>query len=245
MSGPLTYLAIILYTIPGFVIGSVIHELGHAAVAQRCGDPTPRREHRMTLDPRRQLDPFGVTAMVIAGIGWGKPVPLDPFHLRSGRQRAAVAAAGPLAHLLVAAVFAIALRVELLGSGIDVSGFLTLAQLTVQGVLLGVLLQGFLVNVALFIFNALPLPGLDGYAVLRSLAFTSRPRWFLWMEQYRHALYVAVIAFAIVLPHVTGGGVNPLVAVTTGSADVAFSHLVVPGMDPNFIGLPNLFTVTS
>lgn len=245
MTGPGTYLAIVLYTLPGFVIGSVIHELSHAAIALRCGDPTPRRDGRMTLDPRRNLDAFGCAAMLIAGIGWGRPVSLDPLFLREPRRRAAVAAAGPIAHLVVAAIFAVALRVELLGSGFDAGGFDILAQLTLQGVLFGVLLQGFLVNIALFIFNALPLPGLDGYAALRSLWFGSVPRLFLHVEQYRFALYALVALVAILPPQVTGGTVDPFAAVTVGASSLTFQHLIVPGVTPIFLGLPNVFTLFS
>jgi Zn-dependent protease len=158
VTGPGTYLAIVLYTLPGFVVGSVIHELSHGAIALRCGDPTPRRDRRMTLDPRRNIDAFGAAAMLIAGFGWGRPVALDPLFLRDGRRRAAVAAVGPIAHLVVAAIFALALRTQLTGAGIDPAGFDILAQFTLHGVLYGVLLQGFLVNIALFVFNALPLP---------------------------------------------------------------------------------------
>lgn len=240
MTGPGTYLATILYTLPGFVIGSVIHELSHAAIALRSGDPTPRRDRRMTLDPRRNVDPFGSAAMCIAGFGWGRPVSLDPLYLRDSRQRAAVAAAGPIAHLVVAAIFAAALRVELLGSGIDPGGFDALAQFTVQGIVFGVLLQGFLVNIALFVFNALPLPGLDGYAVLRSLLFGRAPRAFLYVEHYRYVLY-ALVALAVLLPP----GVNPIAAMTIGAATLTFEHLVVPGVAPIFIGLPNVFTLFS
>ena len=245
MTGPGIYLATILYTLPGFVLGSVIHELAHAAIALRCGDPTPRRDRRMTLDPRRNIDAFGAAAMCIAGFGWGRPVALDPLYLRDSRQRAAVAASGPIAHLLVAAIFAVALRVELLGSGIDPGGFDTLAQFTVQGILYGVLLQGFLVNIALFVFNALPLPGLDGYAVLRSLLFGRAPRAFLYVEQYRYALYTLIALAALLPPQITHGGVNPIAAMTIGAATLTFEHLVIPGAAPIFIGLPNVFTLFS
>jgi Zn-dependent protease len=245
VTGPGTYLATILYTLPGFVIGSVIHELSHAAIALRCGDLTPRRDRRMTVDPRRNIDAFGCAAMCIAGFGWGKPVPLDPLYLRDPRQRAAVAAAGPIAHLVVAAIFAVALRVELLDSGIDPGGFDTLAQLTAQGILFGVLLQGFLVNIALFVFNALPLPGLDGYAVLRSLLFSRAPRAFLYVEHYRYVLYAVVALAALLPPQITRGGVNPISAMTIGAARLGFEHLIVPGVAPIFIGLPNVFTLFS
>lgn len=245
MTSPGAYLAIVLYTLPGFVFGSVIHELSHAAIALRCGDPTPRRDGRMTLDPRRNLDPFGCLALLIAGVGWGRPVPLDPLYLRDGKQRAAVAAAGPLAHLVVAAIFAGALRVELLGSGLDAGGFDTLAQLTLQGVILGLLLQGFLVNIALFVFNALPIPGLDGYAAVRSLLFSAAPRVFLYLEQYRYVLYALAVLAALVPPPLTHGSVDPVGAMTVGTATLIFDHLVVPGVHPIFIGLPNLLHLLS
>ncbi|MGA7989646.1 MAG: site-2 protease family protein [Candidatus Dormiibacterota bacterium] len=245
MAGPGTYLAVVLYTLPGFVVGSVIHELSHAAVSLRSGDPTPRRDRRMTLDPRRNIDAFGAAAMLIAGFGWGKPVALDPLYLRDPRRRAAVAAVGPLAHLVVAAIFALALRVELTGAAIDPRGFDVLAQFTLEGVLFGVLLQGFLVNIVLFVFNALPLPGLDGYAVVRSLLFGRFPRFFLSVEQYRYALYAVVALAALVPLQLTNGAVNPIASMTIGAASLTFEHVVVPGVAPIFIGLPNLFTLFS
>lgn len=245
MTGPGTYLAVVLYTLPGFVVGSVIHELSHAAMSLRSGDLTPRRDRRMTLDPRRNIDAFGAAAMLIAGFGWGKPVALDPLYLRDPRRRAAVAAVGPLAHLVVAAIFALALRVELTGASIDPRGFDILAQFTLEGVLFGVLLQGFLVNIALFVFNALPLPGLDGYAVVRSLLFGRFPRFFLYAEQYRYAVYAVVALAALVPLQVTDGTVNPIASMTIGAASLTFEHLIVPGVTPIFIGLPNVFTLFS
>jgi Zn-dependent protease len=241
MTGPLDYLLVILYTLPGAVIGLVFHELAHATIALRAGDPTPLREHRITLDPLRQLDPFGFPALLVSGFGWGRPVFIDAPGVLRPAQRAAVAAAGPVAHLVVAAIFVVALRVELLTSGIDVSGFLTLSQRSAQGILAGALLQGYFINVALFIYNALPLPGLDGYAFLRRLLFTRASRVFLWAESYRFVIYAAVVAIVVVLPQATGGAVNPLSAATLGTASVVYAHAVEPGTSPLFLGLPNIF----
>lgn len=241
MSGALNYLVTLLYTLPGALIGLVVHELAHSAIALRAGDPTPRRQHRMTLDPRRQLDPFGTTALIITGFGWGRPVTPDPRYLHTAGRRAAVAAAGPVANLVVAAVFAITLRIELVTSGIDLNGFSTLASRTATGILVGVLLQGFFINVALFIYNALPLPGLDGYRVVRELLFTRFPRLFLWLEANRYIVYAAVIAVVVVLPEVTNHTVNPLAAATVGPATLIINHALIPGVTPIFLGLPNLF----
>jgi Zn-dependent protease len=139
----------------------------------------------------------------------------------------------------------VALRVELTGAAIDPRGFDTVAQFTLEGVLYGVLLQGFLVNIALFVFNALPLPGLDGYAVVRSLLFGRFPGFFLRVEQFRYAVYAAVVLAVLLPPQLTNGGVNPIAAATIGAASLTFEHLVVPGVVPIFVGLPNVFTVFS
>ncbi|TME47844.1 MAG: site-2 protease family protein [Chloroflexi bacterium] len=245
MTGPVDYLLVILYTLPGAVIGLVLHELAHSVIALRAGDPTPLREKRMTLDPLRQLDPFGFPALLISGFGWGRPVHREAPGILGPAQRAAVAAAGPVAHLVVAAIFAVTLRVELLTSGIDLGGFVTLSQRSAQGILAALLLQGFFINIALFIYNALPLPGLDGYAFLRRLFFTRVSRAFLWAEAYRFIVYTAVIVVVVVLPHVSDGRINPLSAATLGTATLVFSHAVDPGTVPLFLGLPNIFMLFS
>lgn len=241
MSGPATYALVVLYTLPGLFIGLVMHELTHAAVALRAGDPTPRRQGRMTLDPRRQVDPFGLTALLIAGFGWSRPASLSPLYLPHARQRAAVAVSGPLAHLAVAAVFALALRVDVAAGGLDLRGFDTLAQTGAEATVAGILLQGFFINIALFVFNALPLPGLDGYAVLRALLFGRAARLFLLLEVNRYAVYAAAVLVAVLPAELTHGAVNPLAAVTTGTATAVFSHVVEPGTVPLFLGLPNVF----
>lgn len=232
----------LLYTLPGVIIGMVAHELTHGAIALRLGDPSPRRDRRMTLDPRRNIDPIGLAALVIAGFGWSKPVRLDPMFLRDPTRRAVVAAGGPLANLAVAAAFGFALAVEVSASQLDVASLDILAGFTPARILFGLLLQGFLINLALAVFNALPLPGLDGYAVLRSLLFTRLPRLFLTLEAQRLPVYAAVALAVILLPQLTAGAINPFAAASTGVAALAYSHLVQPGVTPLFLGMPNIFT---
>jgi Zn-dependent protease len=243
VSGAGEYALVILYTLPGLLVGLLVHELAHAAVALRFGDPSPRREHRMTLDPRRQLDAAGVAAFLVAGFGWARPVLLNPPLLRTRLQRAVVVAAGPLSHLVVAAVFALTLRIALLSSGIDIGGFITTAQSSAQGILTGILLQGFFVNVAFSIFTALPLPGLDGYAFIRSLLFPRAAGAFLRLEAWRLAVYAVAIAAVVVPAQLTHGTVDPLRLATSDVAAFLFSHAVVPGVTPIFLGLPNIFMV--
>jgi Zn-dependent protease len=107
------------------------------------------------------------------------------------------------------------------------------------------LLQGFLVNLALFVFNALPLPGLDGWMVLRSLLFTRAPRAFLGLEDRRLAVYAAVAVLVLALPALTAGTVNPFVAATSDLASALYSHAIQPGVVPLFLGMPNVFAAFS
>src|SRR5438445_625116 len=101
LSDPLLLVSYLLI----FMVSISLHEFGHAFVADRLGDPTPRRAGRVTLNPASHVDLFGTLMLLLVGFGWAKPVPTAPFHFRSPRLgRFAVAAAGPLMNLLLAAL---------------------------------------------------------------------------------------------------------------------------------------------
>src|SRR4051812_20105175 len=95
------------------VIAITIHEFAHAITADRLGDPTPRRQGRLTLFPTDHLDPIGTIMMVVSalsgyGFGWGKPVQTNPLNFRKPiRDGAIVAIAGPISNILQALVFAV------------------------------------------------------------------------------------------------------------------------------------------
>lgn len=149
-SDPAAFLADLVLKIPALLIAVTIHELAHAVVADRLGDPTPRALGRITLNPFPHLDLFGALAFVIAGFGWAKPVPVNAANLRHPRRdMALVAAAGPISNFLVAFIglvlFVLARQSGLVG--------IPVAQ---------VLLWIFQFNLALGIFNLIPLPPLDG-----------------------------------------------------------------------------------
>ena len=107
-----------------------------------------------------------------------------------------------------------------IGAAIDPRGFDTLAQFTVEGVLFGVLLQGFLVNIALFVFNALPLPGLDGYAVVRSLLFGRSPGSSCMSSSTGTRCTRPLRSQRCSHPSSHSGGVNPIAAMTIGAASL-------------------------
>jgi len=154
--GNLVYIAI------AFLIAIDVHEFGHAFVADRLGDRTPRSQGRVTLNPIRHLDPFGTLMILMTfvggiGIGWGKPVQVNPSRIANGRQgMALVSVAGVIANLAAAIVAAIILRTGLLT-------LLSSASVPIETLLVAIVQ----INVLLAVFNFLvPLPPLDGFNFL-------------------------------------------------------------------------------
>ncbi len=146
-SDPLTYISRIII----LVLAISVHEFAHALTADWLGDPTPRSQGRLTLDPRRHLDPFGSIMFLIAGFGWGKPVYTDPRYFRTDARTgmAVVAAAGPLSNLLLAYLASVPLRLGLVSTGALMYFAMAFIQL----------------NLLLMLFNLLPIAPLDGYRV--------------------------------------------------------------------------------
>ena len=146
-----------------------VHEAAHAFVADRLGDPTARHLGRLSLNPVVHVDPIGTIVFPLIAfmtnvplIGWAKPVPVDPRHLRHPkRDFAVIAAAGPASNLVMAALGAVVLFVvrSAAGPGDIVGGALT-------GPLMPLLLTFTYVNVLLAVFNMIPVPPLDGGNVL-------------------------------------------------------------------------------
>jgi len=137
------------------LIAMPVHEFAHAATAVALGDRTPIIQGRYTLNPLSHLDPIGSLLILFAGFGWAKPVQWNPRNITIDYRLGAilVALAGPLSNLLLAVLAAILLRTGLV-SNEHVVGFLFIfAQ----------------INVALFVFNLIPIPPLDGSHVLFAL----------------------------------------------------------------------------
>jgi len=150
------------------VVGITFHEFSHAAIADSLGDHRPRALGRISLNPVRHIDPLGAVIFLLAGFGWGKPVPVNPSALRPGRiGMAYVAAGGPLANVAVAVLGAVVFRV------LTMSG--------VSGIASDLAYWLVLYNLLLALFNLLPIPPLDGYNAV--LAFTS-PRTTLTIQRY-------------------------------------------------------------
>jgi Zn-dependent protease len=236
------YLTLVLYSLPGLVIGFTLHELAHAVVALRLGDPTPRLQGRITADPRQHIDPLGFGMLLVVGFGWAKPVQFSPAYIRTPLQQAAVAAAGPLTNLVLAVVFALAIHLEL-GTGADISPLLaTFGHGGGATILFALLVQSFFINVVLFVFNSIPIPGLDGFMVARGLLGRVLPDLFGWMERNAQVVIVVAIAVVFLVPQLTGG--SPLGSLIYSVNDRLY-HTFVDSNSSVRGGLPNITALFS
>jgi len=179
------------------LIAFPIHEFSHALAAYRLGDSTARWQGRLTLDPRRHFDPLGGAALIISsilgfGVGWAKPTPVNPYNLRYGRRgESIVAFAGPISNLIMAAVLAIPLR--FIAHDTDLMN----AMLSSVGARIAwnVLYYLFAISVALFVFNLLPIPPLDGWKVLLGFVDARTAYSLKQFEQYGLLLLAFIIFF--------------------------------------------------
>jgi Zn-dependent protease len=144
---------IVMVVILGIVLP--IHEFAHAYAAYKLGDPTAKYEGRMTLNPIAHLDLVGTILLFFAGIGWGKPVPVNPYNLKSRYGEALVSFAGPLSNLILALI--LTLIVAFLPSSYHTFGVFNLNTLILLIIKFSVLLG---------IFNLIPIPPLDGSKIL-------------------------------------------------------------------------------
>jgi Zn-dependent protease len=190
---PETLVAVAIFLLVGFPA----HEFSHALVAYRLGDGTAKMFGRLTLNPIVHLDPVGSLILVASAllgsgfiIGWAKPTPVNPSMLRGGRRAEAwVATAGPVSNLVMAVVAALALRAIVALDLVNSDAVLFVANVIYIFVL---------INLALFIFNLIPIPPLDGSKVMFALmnpqtVWQIRPK----LEQWGFLILIVVMIIPI------------------------------------------------
>jgi Zn-dependent protease len=150
-----------LYSLPGIVLGLTVHEYCHARAACALGDTTAKDQGRLTLNPLRHIDLIGFIFILAAGFGWAKPVQFSPGALRHPRRdKALIAAAGPVSNLLIALIILFALRF--------IFPHIFTGNSEPLAILFIVIYYTALINLGLFVFNLIPIPPLDGSHIVFS-----------------------------------------------------------------------------
>jgi len=221
-SDPVGFIVYMLYFVAAVLISLILHEISHGYMAWRCGDPTARMLGRLSLDPRKHLDPIGTVCMFLLGIGWAKPVPVNPRNFRSFRRDDfLVSIAGITTNLTI---FIICTALSVVVNRIMVGGefyayysatvedrtylYTNMSLIVQSGFLpedLAVMcahpwlqyVQRFLVmlqqiNLSLAVFNLLPIPPLDGYHLLNDTLLRGRLQLNGRMHQITHTILIVL-----------------------------------------------------
>ena len=197
----------ILIGVPITLIALTGHELAHAWVSTKLGDPTPRREGRLTLNPMAHLDLMGTVLMILTGFGWAKPVGVNPMYYKDRKKGMALTAiAGPLANLIMA-FFGV-----LIGTALIIAGSLLAWPVwLMDGINLIFYLFAFR-NLCFMVFNLIPIPPLDGSKVLG--LFLPNRTYYTILQYERYAIILIMfLSFSGAFDLIIGTGVNAVYSV--------------------------------
>ncbi len=177
--------------IPILLFTLTIHEVSHGYVAYLLGDDTAKRAGRLTLNPLPHIDPIGLLMLFIVHIGWAKPVPINPYNfVDQKRDTALTAAAGPISNFVMAIILSILFNIlQKLGFG------LTYSAMGLGSILMFVLIYAVMINLALGIFNLIPIPPMDGSKILGG--FLSDEAYYKYTAQEKKGAQILLIVFAI------------------------------------------------
>ncbi|MFH1213949.1 MAG: site-2 protease family protein [Candidatus Neomarinimicrobiota bacterium] len=199
-------LQIIVLLIPPILLALTFHEYMHGWAAYKYGDPTAKMAGRLTMNPIAHLDPIGTLMLFLVHFGWARPVPVDPRYFRNPkRDMLVVALAGPVANMILALLSGLIVRLFR-------AGYMNFLPLNIIQPAYTMIILSLQINLALAIFNLLPVPPLDGSKVLFGLVPHRYEYQVEWLERYGGYFLMAIIVIGMVTNiSVLGFFINPFV----------------------------------
>lgn len=200
---PVFFLLRLLFLVPALFLGLVLHELAHAVVAVSQGDPTPRNQGRLSLDPRRHIDPVGLVLVLFVGIGYARPVQINPNRLRGEFSRLLVALAGPATNLLIAVLASVVLKLIANSQAVlglpNFDAFCSISS-TPLDVAKTALFYIYTLNLFLMLFNLVPIPPLDGFELIRTALRRNNPKLLFQVETNSQQIFFVFLIVFFLLP---------------------------------------------
>lgn len=184
-----------IYIVVAALFAIILHEIAHGLVSTWLGDPTPKRQGRLSLNPLKHLDPIGTLCFIFFHVGWAKPVVVNPdYYKNKKRGMALVALAGPLMNFLLA-IFSIIIMAIFVKVN---------AYSNVLIIIYNFLLYFSVINLGLGLFNLIPIPPLDGSRILG--AFLKDDTYEQYMKYERYGFII--IAILLALSSLRGNGTS-------------------------------------
>lgn len=179
----------LLLIAPPILLALTFHEYAHAFVANKYGDDTAKQNGRLTLNPLAHLDLLGTIMIFLVHFGWAKPVPVNPNRLKNPKKDMLwISAAGPLANMILALFSGILLRLIFVTVGKP-------DQHSITGLLIFMVIMSLQINLALAIFNVLPIAPLDGSKILYGLLPSKHEGKIYFIERYGPFILIGLILF--------------------------------------------------
>lgn len=176
----------LIYSVPAVLIAICLHEYAHGFVSYLCGDPTPKRGGRLSLNPLHHLDPVGTLCLIFFHFGWAKPVMVNPNYYKNKKLgMVLVAIAGPLTNFILAFLSMLGMGIILKQTGGYADGFIVY--------LFTFLNYLAIINIGLGSFNLIPFPPLDGSKILGALLPQDKYFGFMRYERYGQGILMLLL----------------------------------------------------
>ena len=185
-ANPMDWVIEKLMILPGILIGLSFHEFGHAYVSTKLGDPTPKLQGRVTINPMAHIDPVGMVCLLLCGFGWGIPVQINPSYYKNRRRdEILVGFAGVAMNLILAIIFSLLVRVAMIVYQSTGSEIASIFYYILKNVVM--------INVVLMVFNLLPVPPLDGFGIVTNLFNLQKYSWYEKYYQYGYFILIFMV----------------------------------------------------